>query len=53
MFAVRDQRSRWLITSKLTTTKLLIAVNTLAGLSIFFFGKYPVSHNFYFYFYFY
>lgn len=38
MFAVRDQRSQWLITSKLETRKLLIAVNTLAGLSIFFFG---------------
>ncbi|CAK7202174.1 hypothetical protein SEUCBS139899_004894 [Sporothrix eucalyptigena] len=38
MFTVRDQRSPWLITSKLETRKLLIAVNCLAGLSIFFFG---------------
>ncbi|KAJ4391007.1 hypothetical protein N0V93_004620 [Gnomoniopsis smithogilvyi] len=33
-----DQRSKWMIQSKLEKRALLIAVNSLAGMSIFFFG---------------
>lgn len=34
-----DQRHRWMIHGKLEKKALLIAINSLAGLSIFFFGK--------------
>lgn len=34
-----DQRHRWMIHGKLEKKALLVAINSLAGLSIFFFGK--------------
>lgn len=36
---VNDERVKWKITSKLQKGRLLAAVNCLAGLAIFFFGK--------------
>lgn len=36
---VNDERAKWKIASKLESRSLLIAVNCLAGLAIFFFGK--------------
>lgn len=35
-----DQRHRWMIHGKLEKKALLVAINSLAGLSIFFFGKF-------------
>lgn len=34
-----DQRHRWMVHGKLEKKALLVAINSLAGLSIFFFGK--------------
>ncbi|KAK5709343.1 hypothetical protein LTR17_019856 [Elasticomyces elasticus] len=38
MMFQRDQRSGWMVASKLRKQSLLVAVNALAGVSIFFFG---------------
>lgn len=35
-----DQRHRWMVHGKLEKKALLVAINSLAGLSIFFFGKF-------------
>lgn len=45
MFAmINDERASWKITSRLEKKPLLIAVNGLAGLAIFFFGqRTPIS----------
>lgn len=34
-----DQRHKWMVTAKFEKRALLIAVNALAGMSIFFFGS--------------
>lgn len=44
---VNDERVKWKITSKLQKGQLLAAVNCLAGLAIFFFGKRPLLSCFY------
>lgn len=36
---IMDQRHRWMVHGKLEKKALLVAINSLAGLSIFFFGK--------------
>ncbi|KAE8154860.1 hypothetical protein BDV25DRAFT_135502 [Aspergillus avenaceus] len=45
MFALSDERAKWKIASRLEKKPLLIAVNCLAGLAIFFFGDstYPTA----------
>lgn len=44
MSGILDQRKRWMVASNLEKRSLLIAVNCIAGLSIFFFGNQPPSH---------
>lgn len=41
MSGILDQRKRWMVASNLEKRSLLIAVNCIAGLSIFFFGNEP------------
>lgn len=40
-----DQRSKWMVTARFEKRALLIAVNCLAGLSIFFFGKFNARYG--------
>lgn len=40
-----DQQGSWMVASKLEKRSLLIAVNCLAGMSIFFFGKHSLCNN--------
>lgn len=39
-FLTFEQTHPWMVHAKLEKRKLLIAINCLAGMSIFFFGKY-------------